>query len=71
VKKRTARAGRKKTVGAWVTPQLQAKIDEWRRRHPGVSQTYFALSAFAEKLRRDGIPIDDKDIFIDDRFRKL
>jgi len=60
----------KKTVGAWVTPALQAKIDEWLRRHPGTSQTHFALTAYAEKLRNAGIKVSDEEVFSDYRVRR-
>ncbi len=63
------RPGNKKTVGAWVTPQLQAAIDQWRTKHPGISQSAFALTAYAEKLRKDGIKIEDAHVISDGRVR--
>jgi hypothetical protein len=56
-------------VGAWFSAALREGIDEWLSRHPGTSQSAFLLDACIEKLKREGIPINESEAKIDRRTR--
>lgn len=63
------RAKNKKLIGGQVTTELREAVDAWLMEHPGRSTTYFLVMAFAEKLQREGIPVDIAAALRDNRIR--
>ena len=63
------RPGGKRLIGAQASKELWAGVDAWLQKNPRLTVTDFVLSACLEKLKEEGIPVDENAALKDGRRR--
>jgi hypothetical protein len=64
------RAEGKKLIGAQASAELWAGVDAWLKKYPKKTVTDFVLGACLEKLKGEGIPVDEDGVLRDRRARQ-
>jgi len=59
----------KSLIGAQVHPALHEAVERWKVKYFPGTKTNFLTAAAIDKLKRDGIEVDEKEILQDRRSR--